>query len=82
MEHMRTPIACLALLIQHAASAALPISDREISSISNKPRNDYESSGNSDEAGAKGSNDGSINLKKRDEVAIIVVAALVVVIGG
>src|SRR5690606_4712688 len=83
--HMRgVAIACLALLNQHAYSAALPIEAQEISSVGN-PRGVYDtisSTGNSDEAGAAGSSDNSVNLKKRDQIAIIVIASLVVVIGG
>ncbi|KAK2761644.1 hypothetical protein FQN54_001472 [Arachnomyces sp. PD_36] len=77
MEHTRKPIACLALFIQLAASA-VPAPRHKITS-SSQPRD--VSSSDSDAAGAEGSSSGSINLKKGDEIAIIVVASLVVVIG-
>ena len=76
MQSIRTPIACFALLIQHTLSAAIPSTDIDISS-SLAPRNSEQ-----DAAGASGSSEGSINLKKRDQIAIIVVAALVVIVGG
>lgn len=84
MGHTGTTSAFIALLIQHAVSVALPVADLERSSDS-EPRNIYETtrtSGNSDAAGAAGDSGGSINLKKRDQIAIIVVASVVVVIGS
>lgn len=83
MDYMRTAIAFVALLIPKVSSAALPITDFELPSVP-KPRGIYDTtrtSGNSDEVGAAGDSSGSVNLKKRDQIAIIVIAALVVVIG-